>query len=58
MTGSREKERPMLVASDDAFNRNESYPKVMVVAITTIPRVMLAQIDRALAVALSLPLPS
>lgn len=104
MTGSRAKERPMLIVSDDTFNRNEKYPKVMVVHITTvqrlggpydwevalprgtaglerhsiakcgeiytvwkeqlhgasgtIPRALLGQVDRALAVALSLPLPA
>ncbi len=104
VAGSRGKERPMLIVSDNAFNRNERYPKVMVVHVTTvqrlsgpyswevvlprgtaglerhsiakcgeiytvwkerlhgppgtIPRATLAQIDRALAVALSLPLPS
>jgi mRNA-degrading endonuclease toxin of MazEF toxin-antitoxin module len=94
----------MLIVSNDAFNRNESYAKVMVVHLTsvqrlggpyywevalprgtaglerpsiakcgeiytiwkedlhgppgTVPPAILAQIDRALAVALSLPLPA
>jgi mRNA interferase MazF len=101
MTGSRGKERPMLIVSDDVFDRNESYAKVMVVHITsvqrlrgpydwevalprgtaglerpsiakcgeiytvwkeqlhgspsTVPRAILDQVDRALALALSLP---
>lgn len=38
MTGSRGKERPMLIVSDDAFNRNESCAKAMVVQITTVQR--------------------
>ncbi len=101
MKGSAEKKRPMLIVSDDAFNRNERYSKVMVVHITsvqrlggpydwevplprgtaglkrasvakcgeiytlrkeqlegsarTIPPAIMRQVDRALAVALSLP---
>lgn len=93
----------MLIVSDDLFNRNEHYPKVMVVHLTTVKRLsgpydwevplprgtagldrssivkcgeiytvwkeqlegppgtvpldIMAQVDRALAVALSLPLP-
>ena len=104
MTGSRGKERPMLIVSDDAFNRNESYTKVMVVHLTsvktlrgpydwevafprgtaglerpsiakcgeiytvwkeqlqgppsTVPRAIMHQVDRALSIALSLPLPA
>jgi mRNA-degrading endonuclease toxin of MazEF toxin-antitoxin module len=103
MKGSGGKERPMLIVSDDAFNRNELYPKVMAVHITsiqrmggpydwevslpkgtaglerpsvakcgeiytlwkdtlhgppsTVPRGIMGQVDRALAVALSFPLP-
>ena len=38
MKGSGRKERPMLIVSDNAFNRNERYPKVMVVHITTVQR--------------------
>ena len=94
----------MLIVSDDAFNRNESYAKVMVVPITsvqrlggpydwevalprrtaglerpsiakcgeiytlwkeqlhgppsTVPRAIMDEVDRALALALSLPLPA
>jgi len=38
MKGSRDKKRPMLVVSDDAFNTNERYAKVMVVHVTTVKR--------------------
>jgi mRNA interferase MazF len=38
MKGSRDKRRPMLVVSDDAFNRNDRYPKVMVVHVTSVKR--------------------
>lgn len=38
MKGSRDKKRPMLVVSDDAFNRNERYTKVMAVHVTTVKR--------------------
>ncbi len=38
MKGSRDKKRPMLVVSDDAFNRNERYTKVMAVQVTTVKR--------------------
>jgi mRNA-degrading endonuclease toxin of MazEF toxin-antitoxin module len=38
MKGSGGKKRPMLIVSDDAFNRNERYAKVMVVHITTVKR--------------------
>ncbi len=38
MSGSGGKRRPMLVVSDDAFNRNERYPKVMCVHVTTVQR--------------------
>jgi mRNA interferase MazF len=104
MSGSGGKKRPMIIVSDDAFNRNERYPKVMVVHVTsvqrlggssydwevslprgtaglerasvakcaeiytvwkdkltgppgTVPRAILEQVDRALALALSLPHP-
>lgn len=36
--GGSSKRRPMLVVSDDAFNRNERYPKVMVVHLTSVER--------------------
>lgn len=36
--GSTSKRRPMLVVSDDAFNENERYPKVMVVHLTSVER--------------------
>jgi mRNA interferase MazF len=32
------KRRPMLIVSDDVFNRNPRYPKVMVVHLTSIKR--------------------
>jgi mRNA-degrading endonuclease toxin of MazEF toxin-antitoxin module len=97
------KRRPMLIVSDDVFNRNPRYPKVMVVHLTsvrrvegpfdwevtvpkgtaglqrpstikcaevytlwkdqllgtlgTLPRATMEKVDRALAIALSLPLP-
>ena len=38
MRGSRAKRRPMLVVSDDAFNRNDRYSKVMVVHLTSVKR--------------------
>lgn len=38
MSGSRGKRRPMLIVSDDSFNRNERYTKVMVVHVTTVKR--------------------
>ena len=38
MSQSRAKRRPMLIVSDDTFNRNERYPKVMVVHVTTVKR--------------------
>jgi mRNA-degrading endonuclease toxin of MazEF toxin-antitoxin module len=38
MKGSASKRRPMLVVSDDAFNRNERYRKVMVVHLTSVKR--------------------
>ena len=103
LSGSGGKSRPMLIVSDDVFNRNERYAKVMAVHVTsvrrphgpydwevslpkgtaglerssvakcaeiytvrkemlrgptgTMPRAIMAEIDRALAIALSLPLP-
>jgi len=38
MKGSGEKRRPMLIVSDDAFNRNERYAKVMAVHLTSVKR--------------------
>ena len=38
MHGSGLKRRPMLIVSDDAFNRNERYQKVMVVHLTSVKR--------------------
>lgn len=38
MRGAAAKRRPMLVVSDDAFNDNERYPKVMVVHLTSVSR--------------------
>ncbi len=38
MTGSRGKRRLMLVVSDDIFNRNDRYSKVMVVHVTSVKR--------------------
>lgn len=38
MKGTGGKKRPMLIVSDDAFNRNDSYTKVMVVHVTTVKR--------------------
>lgn len=103
MRGSDSKRRPMLVVSDDAFNRNPRYSKVIVVHLTsvrkaegrfdwevavprgtagverpstvkcaevytlwkeqlrgtlgTIPKAIMQKVDRALAIALGLPLP-
>jgi mRNA interferase MazF len=39
MKGSGGKKRPMLVVSDDAFNRNAAYAKIMVVHVTSVKRV-------------------
>jgi mRNA interferase MazF len=36
--GGRPKQRPMLVVSDDAFNRNPRYPRVLVVHFTSTER--------------------
>src|SRR5262245_16536625 len=36
--GEARKRRPFLVVSDDAFNRNDSYEKVLVVHLTTARR--------------------
>lgn len=38
MKGSGGKKRPMLVVSDDAFNRNQGYAKVMLVPVTSVQR--------------------
>ena len=38
MSGSRGKRRPMLIVSDDIFNENDRYPKVMVVHVTSVKR--------------------
>jgi mRNA-degrading endonuclease toxin of MazEF toxin-antitoxin module len=38
MRGATAKRRPMLVVSDDVFNENERYPKVMVVHLTSVGR--------------------
>jgi len=38
LPGGSHKRRPFLVVSADAFNRNERYPKVMVVHLTTATR--------------------
>ena len=38
MSGSRGKRRPMLIVSDDVFNENDRYPKVMVVHVTSVKR--------------------
>jgi mRNA-degrading endonuclease toxin of MazEF toxin-antitoxin module len=38
MVGSARKRRPFLVISDDVFNANERYPKVMVVHLTSVRR--------------------
>ena len=38
LPGAARKKRPFLVVSDDAFNMNERYPKVMVVHLTSVRR--------------------
>jgi mRNA-degrading endonuclease toxin of MazEF toxin-antitoxin module len=38
MRGAAGKRRPMLVVSDDVFNENERYPKVLVVHLTSVTR--------------------
>lgn len=38
MRGSASKRRPMLIVSDDVFNGNPRYPKVMVVHLTSVKR--------------------
>lgn len=38
MRGGDPKRRPMLIVSDDLFNRNGRYPKVMVVHLTSVAR--------------------
>ena len=39
LPGGSRKRRPFLIVSHDAFNRNERYPKVMVVHLTSVRRV-------------------
>jgi mRNA-degrading endonuclease toxin of MazEF toxin-antitoxin module len=38
LPGGSRKRRPFLIVSNDAFNRNERYPKVMVVHLTSVRR--------------------
>jgi mRNA-degrading endonuclease toxin of MazEF toxin-antitoxin module len=38
LAGGSRKRRPFLVVSSDAFNRNDRYPKVLVVHLTSVPR--------------------
>lgn len=38
LPGGSHKRRPFLIVSHDAFNRNERYPKVMVVHLTSVRR--------------------
>lgn len=38
MRGAGAKRRPMLIVSDDVFNENERYSKVMVVHLTSVQR--------------------
>jgi mRNA-degrading endonuclease toxin of MazEF toxin-antitoxin module len=38
LPGGSRKRRPFLIVSHEAFNRNERYPKVMVVHLTTVHR--------------------
>lgn len=38
LPGGTRKRRPFLVVSDDAFNQNEAYEKVLVVHLTTVAR--------------------
>ena len=38
LQGTGQKHRPMLIVSDNAFNANERYPKVMVVHLTSVKR--------------------
>jgi mRNA-degrading endonuclease toxin of MazEF toxin-antitoxin module len=38
LAGGSRKRRPFLIVSDDAFNRNAAYRKVMVVHLTTVVR--------------------
>jgi len=39
LPGGSRKRRPFLIVSHDAFNRNESYPKVMVAHLTSVRRI-------------------
>ncbi len=38
LTGGSRKRRPFLVVSNDAFNRNQRYPKVLAVHLTSVQR--------------------
>jgi mRNA-degrading endonuclease toxin of MazEF toxin-antitoxin module len=38
LAGGSRKRRPFLIVSRDAFNRNDRYPKVMVVHLTSVQR--------------------
>ena len=38
LPGGSRKRRPFLIVSNDAFNQNERYPKVMVVHLTSVRR--------------------
>ena len=38
MPGGSRKRRPFLIVSHEAFNRNDRYPKVLVVHLTTVQR--------------------
>ncbi|MSP61575.1 MAG: type II toxin-antitoxin system PemK/MazF family toxin [Myxococcales bacterium] len=38
LAGGSPKRRPLLIVSDDVFNCNERYPKVMVVHLTSVQR--------------------
>lgn len=38
LPGGSRKRRPFLIVSHEAFNRNENYPKVLVVHLTTVRR--------------------
>jgi len=39
LPGGSHKRRPFLIVSHDAFNRNDRYPKVMVVHLTSVHRI-------------------
>jgi mRNA-degrading endonuclease toxin of MazEF toxin-antitoxin module len=38
LSGGTRKRRPLLIVSHDSFNKNERYPKVMVVHLTSVHR--------------------